>query len=50
MELVDIDWLESTLESNVHAIAWYRTTSGDLVCVPIITVGLHHISSRREGT
>ena len=47
-ELVDIDWLESTQDSAVHAIAWYRTSSGDMVWVPIVTVGLHHTSRRQE--
>ena len=47
-KLVDIDWFESTQESNVHAHAWYRTATGYLLWVPIVTVGFHHISARRE--
>ena len=47
-ELVDIDWLESKQDSNIHAIAWFRTADGELVWVPIVTVGLHHISRRQE--
>ena len=47
-KLVDIDWFESTQESNVHAHAWYRTAAGYMFWVPIVTVGLHHISARRE--
>ena len=47
--LVDIDWLESTQDSNVHSIWWYRTTAGDTVAFPNITVGLHHMSARQEA-
>ena len=43
--LVDIDWLESTQDSNIHSIWWYRTTAGDTVPFPTVTVGLHHISA-----
>ena len=46
--LVDIDWLESTQESNVHALAWYRSAAGDTAWLPIVTVGVHHASTRRE--
>ena len=47
MSLLDIDWLESTRESIVHSVWWYRTTAGDTVAFPNITVGLHHLSARR---
>ena len=46
--LMDIDWLESTQESIVHSVWWYRTTEGDTVAFPNITVGLHHMSDRRR--
>ena len=46
-QLVDIDWLESTQENSLHAIGWYRTGAGDLIWVPIVTVGFHHSSARQ---
>ena len=48
MKLVDIDWRESTLDSNVHVNAWYRNPAGETAWVPIVTVGLHHISAKQE--
>ena len=45
---MDIDWFESDQESNIHAHAWYRTATGYMFWVPIVTVGFHHISARRE--
>ena len=35
-------WNRDILRSPIHGLARFRTTGGDLVYLPIITVGLHH--------
>ena len=47
--LQDIHWLQATRNVPLHGIWEYRTSHGEKVHLPVVTVGLHHVARRRES-